>query len=78
MVNPGGYDQVTPIEGSDGYGTSSVGNVDSSAVPGSQADLEAQAGSDIIFFDTDRHDLNMSGRSVVEAQAKWLGMYPTT
>jgi peptidoglycan-associated lipoprotein len=74
---PGGYDQVTPIEGVDGYGTSSsVGNVESMAVPGSQADLEAQAGSDIIFFDTDRHDLNQSGRSLVESQAKWMNMYP--
>jgi peptidoglycan-associated lipoprotein len=73
---PDGYDQVTPIEGVDGYGTSSVTGVDSMAVPGSQADLEAQAGSDIIFFDTDRHDLNPSARSVIEAQATWLNTYP--
>lgn len=73
---PDGYDSMQPIEGVDGYGTSSVGGVDSMAVPGSQADLEAQAGSDIVFFDTDRHDLTQSGQSVVAAQAEWLKMYP--
>jgi peptidoglycan-associated lipoprotein len=61
----------------DGYGTSSVAGVDSSAVPGSQGDLAAQAGSDIVYFDTDRHDLNAQARSILEGQARWLNTYPT-
>lgn len=74
---PDGYQPVEAIQGEDGYGTSPVGGVDSMAVPGSQADLEAQAGSDIIFFDTDRHDLTSSGQSVVAAQAEWMKLYPS-
>lgn len=73
---PDGYQPVGQIEGVDGYGTSQVGGVDSMAVPGSQADLEAQAGSDIIFFDTDSHNLTSSGQSVISAQAEWMKMYP--
>lgn len=65
-----------PVQGVDGYGTSSVGAVDSSVVPGSQADLAAQAGSDIVYFDTDRSDLNAQARSILEAQAQWLNSYP--
>jgi peptidoglycan-associated lipoprotein len=59
------------------YGTSSVAGVDSSAVPGSQADLQAQAGSDMVHFETDRHDLTGQARSVLEGQARWLNTYPT-
>lgn len=74
---PDNYNQPAPIEGVDGFGTgSTVGGVDSMAVPGTQADLEAQAGSDLVFFDTDRHDLTPSARSVLEAQARWLNSYP--
>lgn len=61
--------------GADGYGTSSVAGVDSSAVPGTQADLVVQAG-DIVYFDTDRHDLSAQARSVLEGQARWLNTYP--
>lgn len=61
----------------DGYGTGApLGNVDSSIIPGSQADLAAQAGSDIVFFDTNSHSLTSQGRSVVEGQARWLNNYP--
>lgn len=59
----------------DGYGTAGMEGVDSSAVPGSQADLAVQAGSDIVFFDTDRHDLTPQARSVLEGQARWLNTY---
>lgn len=64
------------VEGVDQYGTSTIGGVDSSAVPGSQEDLAVQAGSDIVFFDTDRSDLNPQARAIIEAQARWLNMYP--
>lgn len=62
----------------EGYGTSSVAGVDSSMVPGTQDDLSSQSGSDLVFFDTDRHDLNAQARSILEAQANWLNTYPTT
>lgn len=71
---PDGYDGASSVDGVDGYST--VGGVDSSAVPGSQADLAAQAGSDLVFFDTDQHDLTPSARAVLEAQSRWLNMYP--
>lgn len=75
---PDGYDQNqgTPVQGVDGYNTSQDGGVNGSAIPGSQADLQIQAGSDMIFFDTDQSDLTSSGRSVVEAQSAWLNQYP--
>lgn len=68
--------QGTSVDGSGEYGRASVGGVESSAVPGTQADLAVQAGSDIIYFDTNSQDLNAQGRNVVEGQARWLNMYP--
>ena len=65
-----------PIEPSDSYGTSSVGAVDSAAVPGTQDDLAVQAGGDIVFFDTNQHDLSSQARSIIEGQARWLNNYP--
>ncbi len=60
----------------DGYGVaSSVGGVESSAVPGTQADLMAQAG-EIVHFGTDRYDLDSQARTILEAQARWLNTYP--
>ena len=61
----------------DGYGTAPIGAVDSSIVPGTQADMAAQAGSDIIYFDTNQHDLSSQARSVIEGQARWLNSYPS-
>jgi len=61
----------------DTYGTGvGVGNVDSSIVPGTQADLSAQAGSDLVFFETDADTLTSQGRTIVEGQARWLNNYP--
>lgn len=62
--------------GVDGYGSSSIGGVDSNAVPGSQADLVAQAGSDLVHFETDQSDLTTQARTIVEGQARWLTNYP--
>lgn len=73
--NAGLNDGTAVGNGADGYGAG-VGGYDSNAVPGSQADLAAQAGSDLIYFDTDQHDLNSQSRGIVEAQARWLNTYP--
>ncbi len=61
----------------EGYGTAPVGMVDSSIVPGSQSDLAAQAGSDILYFETNQHDLTAQARGIVEGQARWLMSYPS-
>ncbi len=58
------------------YGTSSVGGVEGSTLPGTQADLAAQAGSDLIFFETNSQTLTSQARTVVEGQARWLNTYP--
>ena len=61
----------------DGYGTgASVGGVDSSIIPGTQSDLAAQAGSDLIYFETNQHDLTSQARSILEGQARWMNNYP--
>lgn len=76
LGQPADLNQGTAVgDGSNGYGAG-VGNVDGSAIPGSQADLAAQAGSDIVYFETDQHDLNSQSRSIIDGQARWLNNYP--
>lgn len=41
-----------------------------------QADLVAQAGSDTVYFDTDRFSLDMAGMDTLDAQARWLIAHP--
>lgn len=72
--DPGTNDGVEVA--SDGYGTAGVGMVDSAAVPGTQADLVVQAGSDLVQFGTDQSDLDFQARQVLDAQAQWLNSYP--
>ena len=45
-------------------------------VPGSRADFIAQAGSDRIFFDTDKYDISSDDRATLDKQAAWLNKYP--
>lgn len=61
--------------GGDDYNTATIDGVDSSTIGGSQSDLVAQAG-DLVFFETDRHDLTQQARNVLDAQAQWLNSYP--
>ncbi|MEM7618806.1 MAG: peptidoglycan-associated lipoprotein Pal [Pseudomonadota bacterium] len=72
--SPDGIEANQGVDG--GYGTAGVGNVDSSAVPGTQADLVVQAGSDLVNFETDQTTLTMQARSILDAQAQWLLSYP--
>ena len=47
------------------------------AVPGSQADfVQVMAGSDTIYFDTDRYDIDASDQAALRMQAQWLSRYP--
>lgn len=41
-------------------------------LPGSQAALVAAAGSDTIYFNTDKSDVDDQARATLAAQAKWL------
>lgn len=73
---PENMDQAAYPE-AESYGTSPVAGVDSTSVPGTQNDLASQAGTDLVHFETDRHDLNTQSRAVLDAQAQWLNTYPT-
>jgi len=52
---------------------STVGNVDLAA---SRADFIARAGSDTVYFNTDRYDIDAATRATLDAQAAWLGANP--
>ena len=41
-------------------------------LPALQADLVAKAGSDTIYFGTDKYDLDEASRATLTAQAQWL------
>ena len=45
-------------------------------LPGSQADLVAKAGSDTIYFGTDKSDVDEPSRTILTAQAKWMMANP--
>ena len=50
--------------------------VTSGVVPGSQADLVAQAGSDRVLFEYDSSELTGEARSTLQRQAEWLRKFP--
>ncbi len=46
-------------------------------VPGSQADFLAQMqGRDVIYFDTDRYNIDSEDVAALQGQAQWLMRYP--
>ena len=59
----------------DGTGAAD-GTVGTADVAASRADFIARAGSDVIYFNTDRHDLDDPGRATLDAQAAWLSANP--
>lgn len=45
--------------------------------PGSQADfLAAMAGRDVIYFDTDKYNIDETDAAALRTQAQWLARYP--
>lgn len=47
-------------------------------VPGSQADFVAKMmGQDVIYFDTDRFDIDSADAAALQQQAQWLMQYST-
>jgi peptidoglycan-associated lipoprotein len=51
------------------------GPVTSSAIPGSSQDFVVNVG-DLVYFDTDSHDVRADALPVLDAQAAWLKRYP--
>ena len=51
------------------------GTVTSSALPGSTQDFVINVG-DVVYFDTDSHDVRADAVPVLDAQAQWLNRYP--
>lgn len=67
---PAGSSTGTAADGTSGVGAD--GTVAGAALPGSQADLVARAGSDTIYFNTDKYEIDDAGRATLDAQAAWL------
>jgi peptidoglycan-associated lipoprotein len=52
------------------------GPVGTTTVPGSRADMIAQAGTDTVHFETDSSDVDSEAQSILSRQASWLQKYP--
>lgn len=79
--------EVPPVDatagaaGAEGADGTAAAGADSGAAgtnaPGSRADLIARAGSDTIYFNTDKHEIDDASRATLDAQAAWLAANPT-
>jgi peptidoglycan-associated lipoprotein len=67
--------ETQPTDPAAGAGTNSdeVGLIE---LPGSQSALVAAAGSDTIYFGTDKSDLSADAQATLRAQARWLVANP--
>ena len=63
---------VTDPAAGAGAGTNIDDSVDLVELPGMQADLVAKAGSDTVYFGTDKSDLDAASRATLAAQARWM------
>jgi len=52
--------------------TVAPGDVELVELPAAQADLVAKAGSDTVYFGTDKYDLDEATKATLAAQARWL------
>ena len=52
--------------------TVAPGDVELTELPAAQADLIAKAGSDTVYFGTDKYDLDQATQATLAAQARWL------
>jgi peptidoglycan-associated lipoprotein len=66
-----------PNAGGAAAGTNADDNVDLVELPGMQADLVAKAGSDTVYFGTDKSDLDEASRATLAAQARWMLANPS-
>jgi peptidoglycan-associated lipoprotein len=77
MTPPAGPSTTAPLPGSTTPYTPppAPGPVTSSAIPGSQQDFVVNVG-DMVYFDTDSHEVRADALPVLDAQAQWLNRYP--
>lgn len=68
---------VTDPNAGAGAGTNIDDNVDLVELPGMQADLVAKAGSDTVYFGTDKTDLDAASQATLAAQARWMLANPS-
>jgi len=60
-----------------GNPTPTPGGASNVPVPGSNADFLAQMnGRNVIYFDTDKYDIDATDQAALRAQAEWLQRYP--
>jgi peptidoglycan-associated lipoprotein len=60
-----------------GAGAATSSDAASGLVPGSQADfLSLMNGQDVIYFDTDRFNVDAEDGAALQSQASWLMRYP--
>ena len=68
---------VTDPAAGGGAATATDDAVDLVELPGMQADLVAKAGSDTVYFGTDKSDLDTASRATLAAQARWMLANPS-
>jgi peptidoglycan-associated lipoprotein len=56
--------------------TAPSGPVGTTIVPGSRADMLAQAGTDTVLFATDSSDVDSEAQAILTKQAAWLRKFP--
>ncbi len=66
-----------PAAGGAGAGTNIDDGVDLVELPGMQADLVAKAGSDTVYFGTDKSEIDSASRATLAAQARWMIANPS-
>ena len=71
-IGPAATDPNAPAAG-----TNIDDSVDLVELPGMQADLVAKAGSDTVYFGTDKSDLDAASRATLAAQARWMLANPS-
>lgn len=72
-----GAPKVLPPEPGPATTTTTAPDQSLSAAPGSQADFAAKMmGSDTIYFDTDKYDIDAMDQTALARQAQWLMQYP--
>lgn len=69
--------ELPPQPGGTTTTTTGTGQTNAGPVPGSQADFTAfTQGSDTIYFDTDRYNIDGVDSAALQLQAQWLARYP--
>lgn len=69
------FEALPPVQGS---ATPTEATGSNQPIPGSHADFLARmAGKDVIYFDTERFNIDDIDAAALQSQASWLNQYPT-